>query len=141
MGEVRHFPHDVVWDFHDKSSSLHAFICWICGYTPFGCVAIRNIKKKCSGFFCLCHDYCIFYQEHAYESTNLTVLFFMQFARVETLSSEYAICTYTGRWERIRSNPKWMRKSHSIFVRYSPWTNVHTLPVSIALLLIYYTCT
>lgn len=55
----------------------------------------------------------------------------MQFSRIETLSSEYAICAYTGRWERIRSNPKWMRKSHSLFVRHSPWTNVHILLVSV----------
>ncbi|XP_008777465.1 protein HESO1 isoform X2 [Phoenix dactylifera] len=57
-----------------------------------------------------------FRQRNQSSLSELLVSFFEKFSRIETLSSEYAICAYTGRWERIRSNPKWMGKSHSIFI-------------------------
>lgn len=41
----------------------------------------------------------------------------MQFSEVETVASEYAICTHTGRWERIDSNMGWVRTSRSMLVR------------------------
>lgn len=48
--------------------------------------------------------------------SELLITFFEKFSRIEALSSEYAICTYTGRWERIKNNPKWIEKSRGIFI-------------------------
>ncbi|RZR91547.1 hypothetical protein BHM03_00019687 [Ensete ventricosum] len=47
---------------------------------------------------------------------QLLVSFFDKFSEVETLASEYAICTHTGRWERIDSNLGWARTSRSMII-------------------------
>ncbi|CAL9123632.1 unnamed protein product [Musa textilis] len=47
---------------------------------------------------------------------QLLVSFFDKFAEVETVASEYAICTHTGRWERIDSNLGWARTSRSMLI-------------------------
>lgn len=45
---------------------------------------------------------------------QLLVSFFDKFSRIERLSFDYAICTYTGHWESIGSNPRWTDKNHSL---------------------------
>ncbi|XP_065012212.1 protein HESO1 isoform X2 [Musa acuminata AAA Group] len=47
---------------------------------------------------------------------QLVVSFFDKFSEVETVASEYAICTHTGRWERIDSNLGWVRTSRSMLI-------------------------
>ncbi|URE08655.1 Zinc finger, CCHC domain containing [Musa troglodytarum] len=47
---------------------------------------------------------------------QLLVSFFDKFSEVETVASEYAICTHTGRWERIDSNLGWARTSRSMLI-------------------------
>jgi DNA polymerase sigma len=48
--------------------------------------------------------------------TNLLVSFFDKFSDIEAFSSEYVICTFTGRWERMASNPGWTEKSYSLYI-------------------------
>ncbi|KAJ1686497.1 hypothetical protein LUZ63_017887 [Rhynchospora breviuscula] len=48
--------------------------------------------------------------------TDLLVSFFDKFSEIEALSSEYVICTFTGRWERMASNSKWTEKSYSLLI-------------------------
>ncbi|KAJ4751195.1 Poly(A) RNA polymerase cid11 [Rhynchospora pubera] len=48
--------------------------------------------------------------------TDLLVSFFDKFSEIEALSSEYVICTFTGRWERMASNAKWTEKSYSLLI-------------------------
>ncbi|KAF3321996.1 poly(A) RNA polymerase cid11 isoform X2 [Carex littledalei] len=48
--------------------------------------------------------------------TNLLVSFFDKFSDIEALSSEYIICPFTGRWERMVSNPRWTEKSYSLYI-------------------------
>ncbi|XP_078179305.1 nucleotidyltransferase family protein isoform X2 [Carex rostrata] len=48
--------------------------------------------------------------------TNLLVSFFDKFSDIEALSSEYVICPFTGRWERMASNPRWTEKSYSFYI-------------------------
>ncbi|KAI3888222.1 hypothetical protein MKX03_029013 [Papaver bracteatum] len=40
---------------------------------------------------------------------ELFISFFQKFSRISVLASEYAICTYTGRWEYKRNNEKWTK--------------------------------
>ncbi|XP_010262615.1 PREDICTED: protein HESO1 isoform X3 [Nelumbo nucifera] len=40
----------------------------------------------------------------------------MQFSRINLIASEYAICTYTGQWEEITSNSKWMAKKYPLLI-------------------------
>ncbi|MCL7036382.1 hypothetical protein MKW94_003926 [Papaver nudicaule] len=39
--------------------------------------------------------------------SELIVSFFQKFSRLNMLASEYAICTYTGRWEHRSNSTKW----------------------------------
>ncbi|WOL14980.1 protein HESO1 isoform X1 [Canna indica] len=47
---------------------------------------------------------------------QLLVSFFHKFRNIRDLATEYAICTYTGGWERISSHAKWANKPHSILI-------------------------
>lgn len=47
---------------------------------------------------------------------QLLISFFDKFSEIERMSSEYAICTYTGQLERIDSNHRWMKKSYRLLV-------------------------
>ncbi|KAJ3703334.1 hypothetical protein LUZ61_007039 [Rhynchospora tenuis] len=48
--------------------------------------------------------------------TDLLVSFFDKFSEIEALSSEYVLCTFTGRWESMASNPRWTEKSYSLHI-------------------------
>lgn len=47
---------------------------------------------------------------------QLLISFFDKFSRIELDSSEYVISTYTGQWEMIATNPRWMEKLHKLFI-------------------------
>ncbi|XP_043722283.1 protein HESO1 isoform X1 [Telopea speciosissima] len=48
--------------------------------------------------------------------SELFVTFFEKFSRINSMASEYAICTYTGRWEHKRNNSKWMEKKSPLLI-------------------------
>ncbi|XP_010262614.1 PREDICTED: protein HESO1 isoform X2 [Nelumbo nucifera] len=48
--------------------------------------------------------------------SELFVSFVNEFSRINLIASEYAICTYTGQWEEITSNSKWMAKKYPLLI-------------------------
>ena len=44
---------------------------------------------------------------------------FWQFSDIGLRASELGICPYTGKWEYIRSNMRWLPKTYAIFVHLS----------------------
>lgn len=47
---------------------------------------------------------------------QLLISFFDKFSRIELKASEYVISTYTGQWEMIATNPRWMEKLHRLYI-------------------------
>ena len=41
---------------------------------------------------------------------------FWQYSDIGSVASDLGICTYTGKWEYIRSNMRWLPKTYAIFV-------------------------
>lgn len=41
---------------------------------------------------------------------------FLQFAQMDEWASELGICPYTGQWEQIKNNMRWLPKTYAIFV-------------------------
>jgi len=39
-----------------------------------------------------------------------------QFAQIDEWASEIGICTYSGQWEQIKNNMRWLPKTYAIFV-------------------------
>ncbi|KAJ3668933.1 hypothetical protein LUZ60_010883 [Juncus effusus] len=49
--------------------------------------------------------------------SELLISFFDKYSEIEALASDYAICPFTGRWEKITNNPNWtQKKSHNLFI-------------------------
>ncbi|XP_061368950.1 protein HESO1-like isoform X2 [Gastrolobium bilobum] len=47
---------------------------------------------------------------------ELFVEFIRKFAQMDSWGSELGICPYTGQWEQIKNNMRWLPKTYSIFV-------------------------
>ncbi|KAJ4971136.1 hypothetical protein NE237_004235 [Protea cynaroides] len=48
--------------------------------------------------------------------SELFVMFFEKFSRINSMASEYAICTYTGHWEHKKNNSRWMEKRSPLLI-------------------------
>ncbi|KAK9154363.1 hypothetical protein Sjap_001843 [Stephania japonica] len=48
--------------------------------------------------------------------SELFVSFFQKFSRIKGMSLRHAICPYTGKWEPIMSNHRWMAKSYPLLI-------------------------
>lgn len=46
--------------------------------------------------------------------------YFLQFSEINLKASELGICTFTGQWEYIANNMRWLPRTYAIFVRPSP---------------------
>ncbi|XP_077238925.1 nucleotidyltransferase family protein isoform X2 [Tasmannia lanceolata] len=57
-----------------------------------------------------------FNQANRSSLSELFVSFFEKFSGIDIMSVDFAICTYTGRWERKWNNAKWMQKPHHILI-------------------------
>ncbi|PIA60466.1 hypothetical protein AQUCO_00300164v1 [Aquilegia coerulea] len=47
---------------------------------------------------------------------ELFISFFKKFSRINTMASQYAICTYTGKWEHANSKDTWIAKSYPLII-------------------------
>ncbi|KAK7305783.1 hypothetical protein VNO77_43695 [Canavalia gladiata] len=47
---------------------------------------------------------------------ELFVEFLKKFAQMDSWASELGICPYTGKWEQIKNNMRWLPKTYAIFV-------------------------
>ncbi|KAK9127046.1 hypothetical protein Syun_015843 [Stephania yunnanensis] len=48
--------------------------------------------------------------------SELFVSFFQKFSRIKGMALRHAICPYTGKWEPIMSNYRWMAKSYPLLI-------------------------
>ncbi|KAF5201553.1 Poly(A) RNA polymerase GLD2-A [Thalictrum thalictroides] len=47
---------------------------------------------------------------------ELFISFLKKFSRINAMASQYAICTYTGKWEHSTSKETWIAKSYSLII-------------------------
>ncbi|XP_018483677.1 protein HESO1 [Raphanus sativus] len=48
--------------------------------------------------------------------SELLVSFFAKFSDINLKAGELGVCTFTGRWENISNNTRWLPKTYSLFV-------------------------
>ncbi|KAJ7960156.1 protein HESO1-like isoform X1 [Quillaja saponaria] len=48
--------------------------------------------------------------------SELFISFLAKFANISTMASELGICPYTGQWEEIKRNMRWLPKTYAIFI-------------------------
>lgn len=83
--------------------------------TGMGLITERNVEDVCA-------ENIATFRSQSFGSRNqsslheLLISFFQKFSSIGTRASGEAICTYTGRWERITSNPRWTEKRYSLLV-------------------------